>query len=225
MAPGAKGKVGQPLRKAVQSARYEGLVTSFVEFLGAFGGRILSDDGRVVVDSPEGIRALTLMRDLLTSGAAPTDILTWYEEESRFAFQNGAAAMMRNWPYAVTLLKQPRDSRVAGKFAVAPMPGAVPAKPGSATLPMPGILADVVDLNGTPVPADARFELLGRLPQPESLLLLGRNGQNIHSLADLRGMSVGIGPEGSGTALAHWTHSAASGSPLKTGGVSSIWVW
>ena len=55
--------------------------------------------------------------------------------------------------------------------------------------------------DGTPVPADARFELLGRLPQPESLLLLGRNGQNIHSLADLRGMSVGIGPEGSGTAL------------------------
>src|SRR5215471_16431802 len=28
--------------------------------------------------------------------------------------------------------------------------------------------------DGTPVPADARLELLGRLPQPESLLVLGR---------------------------------------------------
>ncbi len=33
-----------------QGARYEGLVTVFLEHLGAFGGRILDADGRVVVD-------------------------------------------------------------------------------------------------------------------------------------------------------------------------------
>src|SRR5579859_3280288 len=38
-----------------------------------------------------------------------------------------------------------------GAILIAPMPGAVPAKPGSATLPMPGIIADVVDLSGAPV--------------------------------------------------------------------------
>jgi TRAP-type uncharacterized transport system substrate-binding protein len=54
--------------------------------------------------------------------------------------------------------------------------------------------------DGTPVPADARLELLGRLPEPESLLLLGRPDHPIHSLADFRGASIGIGPEGSGTA-------------------------
>jgi TRAP-type uncharacterized transport system substrate-binding protein len=54
--------------------------------------------------------------------------------------------------------------------------------------------------DGTPVPADARLELLGRLPQPESLLLLGRPGNAFHTFADLRGASIGIGPEGSGTA-------------------------
>jgi uncharacterized protein len=53
--------------------------------------------------------------------------------------------------------------------------------------------------DGTPVPADARLELLGRLPDPESLLLLGRTGL-IFTFGDLRGKSIGIGPEGSGTA-------------------------
>ena len=54
--------------------------------------------------------------------------------------------------------------------------------------------------DGTPVPADAGLELLGRLPQPESLLLLGRQGNAFRTFADLRGASIGIGPEGSGTA-------------------------
>jgi len=31
---------------------------------------------------------------------------------------------------------------------IAPMPGAVPLKPGSGTLPMPGVITDVVDLQG-----------------------------------------------------------------------------
>ncbi|WP_248798943.1 AMP-binding protein, partial [Escherichia coli] len=32
-----------------------------------------------------------------------------------------------------------------GSMMIAPMPGAVPTKPGSATKPMPGIIAEVVD--------------------------------------------------------------------------------
>jgi TRAP transporter TAXI family solute receptor len=57
-----------------------------------------------------------------------------------------------------------------------------------------------LDQDGTPVPANARLELLGRLPEPESLLLLGRPGNAFRTFADLRGASIGIGPEGSGTA-------------------------
>jgi len=54
--------------------------------------------------------------------------------------------------------------------------------------------------DGTPVSADAGLLLLGRLPQPESLLLLARQGHAFHTFADLRGASIGVGPEGSGTA-------------------------
>jgi TRAP-type uncharacterized transport system substrate-binding protein len=54
--------------------------------------------------------------------------------------------------------------------------------------------------DGTPVPADAGLEMLGRLPEPESLLLLGRRNRTFLTFADLRGASIGIGPKGSGTA-------------------------
>ncbi len=38
-----------------------------------------------------------------------------------------------------------------GGIMITALPGAIPTKPGSATLPFPGILAEVVDLDGNPV--------------------------------------------------------------------------
>jgi acetyl-CoA synthetase len=38
-----------------------------------------------------------------------------------------------------------------GSAMIAPIPGAVPTKPGSCTLPLPGIIADIVDESGAQV--------------------------------------------------------------------------
>ena len=46
--------------------------------------------------------------------------------------------------------------------------------------------------DGIPVPADAGLALLGRLPEPESMLLLGRQNRKFLTFADLEGMSIGI---------------------------------
>jgi hypothetical protein len=54
--------------------------------------------------------------------------------------------------------------------------------------------------DGTPVTAAANLGLLGRLPNQESLLLVGKSGNAFHSFADLSGASIGIGPQESGTA-------------------------
>ena len=126
---------GQGLRYGLvwQGARYEGLVATFTEYLGAHGGRIL-DGGRVTVNSAAGLRALVAMRDqIYREDIVPRAVLTWHEEEVRFAFQNGEAAFMRNWPYAYEPLQNRSSSRVAGKFAVAPMPAARGGRP-TATL-------------------------------------------------------------------------------------------
>ena len=106
-----------------QGARYEGLVTVFVEYLAAYGGRILDADGRVIVDTPEAVSALEQMvAALAVDGIVPREALTWHEEETRFAFQNGQALFMRNWPYAYPLLQDAERSRVAGRFAVTTLP-------------------------------------------------------------------------------------------------------
>ncbi|WP_320674424.1 acetate--CoA ligase [Prochlorococcus sp. MIT 1341] len=53
-----------------------------------------------------------------------------------------------------------------GGVMISPLPGATPAKPGSATLPLPGIRADVVDAQGETVPADEGGYLVVKSPWP-----------------------------------------------------------
>ncbi|ASC72688.1 acetyl-coenzyme A synthetase [Halomicronema hongdechloris C2206] len=53
-----------------------------------------------------------------------------------------------------------------GGFMITPLPGAIPTKPGSATKPFPGILADIVDLDGNPVPDNQGGYLVIQHPWP-----------------------------------------------------------
>ncbi len=53
-----------------------------------------------------------------------------------------------------------------GGILIAPMPGAVPAKPGSGTLPMPGIIPAIVDLKGIELGADKEGFLILKKPWP-----------------------------------------------------------
>ncbi|HYP08576.1 MAG TPA: acetate--CoA ligase [Bryobacteraceae bacterium] len=53
-----------------------------------------------------------------------------------------------------------------GGIMIAPMPGAVGLKPGSGTLPMPGVLLDIVDLAGKPLGDDREGFLIIRRPWP-----------------------------------------------------------
>jgi len=56
-----------------------------------------------------------------------------------------------------------------GSIMIAPMPGAVPLKPGSGTLPMPGVIPDIVDLTGQPVGPDREGFLIIRRPWPSMI--------------------------------------------------------
>ncbi len=56
-----------------------------------------------------------------------------------------------------------------GGIMITPLPGAIPAKPGSATLPFFGIVPDVVDDNGNTVPVNCGGKLVIRKPWPGML--------------------------------------------------------
>jgi multiple sugar transport system substrate-binding protein len=147
-----------------QGARYEGLVTVFVEFLGAFGGRIMDDSGRVVVDAPPAVAALSFMCDLVRRGLVPRAAMTWHEEEARLAFQSGGAVLMRNWPYAYTLMSDSSASRVAGKYAVAPMPAAQGGAPSAA------LGGQQLAINAYSAHPDAAYRLVAYLTAPPQML-------------------------------------------------------
>ncbi|MDO8266554.1 MAG: acetate--CoA ligase [Moraxellaceae bacterium] len=58
-----------------------------------------------------------------------------------------------------------------GSHMIAPLPGAVPTKPGSCTLPLPGIMADIVDEAGMPVENGGGFLVIKR-PFPSQVRTL-----------------------------------------------------
>ena len=64
-----------------------------------------------------------------------------------------------------------------GSIMISPLPGATPTKPGSATLPLPGVMADVVDLQGKPVEANREGFLIVRRPWPSMFRTLWKDPQ------------------------------------------------
>ncbi|MBR8831432.1 MAG: Acetyl-coenzyme A synthetase [Chroococcopsis gigantea SAG 12.99] len=62
-----------------------------------------------------------------------------------------------------------------GGIMITPLPGAIPTKPGSATLPFPGIMAEVVDLDGNPAGANEGGYLVIKHPWPGMMRTVYKN--------------------------------------------------
>ncbi len=62
-----------------------------------------------------------------------------------------------------------------GAIMISPLPGAIPTKPGSATRPFPGIIADVVTRDGKSVPPGSGGFLVIKRPWPSMLRTIYRD--------------------------------------------------
>ncbi|MFF9620986.1 ABC transporter substrate-binding protein [Streptomyces griseosporeus] len=117
---------------AGQFLPYEGLTVNAAEAVYSAGGTILGDEGaRVTVDSAAAREGLGFLVRGVREGWIPKEALTYKEEESKQAFQDGRLLFLRNWPYAYAVASAP-GSRVAGKIGVVPLPG--PDGPGTSVL-------------------------------------------------------------------------------------------
>lgn len=109
---------------AGQFQKYEGLTCNIAEAVNSAGGEFLTADGKPNVNTSEAVAGVQWLVDGFKSGMIPQDAITFKEEESRQAFQDGKILFLRNWPYVYQLAsKTDGSSSVAGKFAVAPLPG------------------------------------------------------------------------------------------------------
>ena len=117
---------------AGQFLPYEGLTVNYAEAVQSAGGEILSDHGtKAAVDSPMARQALSFLVRGVREGWIPQETLTFDEEGSRKAFQDGRYLFLRNWPY-VYGLAEAEHSKIAGKFGVTELPG--PNGPGISSL-------------------------------------------------------------------------------------------
>lgn len=107
-----------------QANQYEGLTVDALEFITSAGGNVLDESGKkaIITRGDSATFALGFMRSLVADGITPRAVVTFTEEESRQAFQQGKAVFLRNWPYVYPLAND-KASSVAGKFDVAPLPG------------------------------------------------------------------------------------------------------
>ena len=105
-----------------QGAQYEGMVCDFLEFIASNGGGIL-DNGKINLNTPENLKALRFMHDLIYEYkiSPPNTYTEMKEEDVRRAFQTGNAIFERNWAYAWNL-HQSKDSPVRGKVGISLLP-------------------------------------------------------------------------------------------------------
>ncbi|MFI8294533.1 ABC transporter substrate-binding protein [Streptomyces nigra] len=117
---------------AGQFLPYEGLTVNAAEAVYSAGGSILGDEGeRVTVNSEAARDGIDFLARGVREGWIPREALTYKEEESKQAFQDGRLLFLRNWPYAYAVASA-EGSPVAGKIGAVPLPG--PDGPGTSVL-------------------------------------------------------------------------------------------
>jgi multiple sugar transport system substrate-binding protein len=113
----------KPACYAGQFANYEGLTVNAAEAINAAGGTIVKSDGVTPdVDSKAAAEGLGFLANGFKQGYIPREAIGFQEEQSLNAFESGHLVFMRNWPYADAILSS-KDSKVVGKFGIAPLPG------------------------------------------------------------------------------------------------------
>ena len=116
-----KAGMGDMQGYVFQAKAYEGLTCNALEWVASSGGGIVVDvTGKVTVNNPHAVKALTLAAGWIGT-IAPKGVLNYAEEDARGVFQKGNAVFMRNWPYAWSL-SQGADSPVKGKVGVVALP-------------------------------------------------------------------------------------------------------
>jgi len=107
-----------------QFQKYEGLTCNFAEMVNSAGGAFLAADGTPTVNTDKAVAGVQWAVDAFKDGTIPKAALTWKEEDSRTAFQNGNLVFLRNWPYVYTLAqKTDGSSKVVGNVRRRADPG------------------------------------------------------------------------------------------------------
>ncbi len=95
----------------------ENLMMAWSEFLYAFGGKYVDDQGKCAFNSPEGIKAVEFMKSTIDKGLSPKQTTTFQNnQEAVTEFAAGNAVFFRGPSDYLTWLNDPAKSSIAGKW-------------------------------------------------------------------------------------------------------------
>jgi len=98
------------------------IVSNFMPVFWAFGARIIDEEGRLGVNSPEAVEALKMWLKLAEH--APPGMETFSTDEVKAHLYEGTAAIATEvWPGWIGKLDDPTVSKVVGKVEIAVPPG------------------------------------------------------------------------------------------------------
>lgn len=106
-----------------QFKQYEGLTVNASEAINSAGGSVLDDQGKPSLTTPEAEEGLQNLVDAFADGNIPAEAITYQEEESRRAFQEGKLLFHRNWPYLYNLATTEGSSVVKDVLGMTALPG------------------------------------------------------------------------------------------------------
>jgi multiple sugar transport system substrate-binding protein len=100
------------------------IVTGFLPIFWAFGGKVLDEQGKVRINSPEGLAAMKYFLEL--SKYAPEGVTMYQSAQVRDALYAGTAAVVPEvWPGWIGNLENEKESFVVGKVKVTKHPSEV----------------------------------------------------------------------------------------------------
>lgn len=114
---------GDSLSGAVmQGLRPDPIAMEWMNYLFSCGGDFYDKDGKVIINSPEAVKALDLYVDNMKN-AAPSGAPGFGFDEAFNVFAQGNAATYITYNWMLPKLNNEDESTVSGKVAIAPVPG------------------------------------------------------------------------------------------------------
>lgn len=105
---------------ALSAKRHPALYCEWMDFMFAFGGNLLDENGDPIVNSPENIEALEYYFSLFKYAPPGTKEYTW--DEVSTIFQQDQAYMAVQWSDVAFGVEDPEKSKVAGKMRYGVVP-------------------------------------------------------------------------------------------------------
>lgn len=115
-----------------QFKKYEGLTVNASEAINSAGGAVLDENGKPNLLTAEAKAGMANLTKAYADGEIPKEAITFQEEESRQAFQDGKLLFLRNWPYVYNLATTEGSSKVKDVLGMTALPGK--AGPGASSL-------------------------------------------------------------------------------------------